>query len=145
MNAPVGEKVWFVAGTEMGPKKDMSMVIIRVLYDLKTSAKAWSEFFDKSLKEMRYTPCVANPNVWMKSQTNNDCYSYWSYMLVYVNDYLAVHHDPEPVMEDLKSCYKLKNDTYGKLKRYLGVNVKKYQFQHNRENLTGACMLMIML
>ena len=66
------------------------MVITRALYCLKTSVKAWSEFFGKSLKKMGYTSYVANPNVWMKFQTNNDGYSYWSYMLVYIDDYLAV-------------------------------------------------------
>ena len=81
----------------------------------------------------------------MKPQTNNDGYSYWSYMLVYVNDCLAVHHDPGPVMEALSSCYKLKNDTYGEPKKYLGANVKKYQLQHNRGNFIGACMLINML
>ena len=35
LNAPVGEKVWFVAGTEMGQNKGMTMVITRALYGLK--------------------------------------------------------------------------------------------------------------
>ena len=109
----------------------MAMVITRALYGLKISAKAWSEFFGKSLKEMGYTPCVADPDVWMKPQVNKEGYSYWSYMLVYVDDCLAVHHDPGPVMEDLKSRYKLKNDTYGEPARYLGANVEKYQLKHN--------------
>ena len=68
----------------------------------------------------------------MKPLTNNKGYSYWSYMFVYVDDCLAVHHDPGSVMEDLKSRYKLKNDTYGEPERYLGENVKKYQLKHNR-------------
>ena len=63
LNAPVGEKVWFVAGSGMGARKGMAIIITRALYGLKTSAKAWSEFFGKSLKEMGYTPCVANPDV----------------------------------------------------------------------------------
>ena len=66
-------------------------------------------------------------------------------MLAYIDNCLAVHRDPGPVMEDLKSSYKLKNDTYGELKRYLGANVEKYQLQHNGGNLIGACMLMITL
>ena len=101
----------------------MAMVITTALYGLKTSAKAWSDFFGKLLKEMGYTPCVADPDVWMKPQVNKEGYSYWSYMLVYVDDCLAVHHDPGPVMEELKSRYKLKNDTYGEPERYLGANV----------------------
>ena len=109
----------------------MAMVITRALYGLKTSAKAWSKFFGKSLKEMGYTPCVADPDIWMKPLINNESYSYWSYMLVYVDDCLAVHHDPGPAMEDLKSRYKLKNDTYGEPARYLGANVEKYQLDHN--------------
>ena len=71
LNAPVGEKVWSVAGTIMGQNKGMAMVITRVLYGFKTNAKAWSEFFGTLLKEMGYTSCVADPNVWMKPQTKN--------------------------------------------------------------------------
>ena len=37
LNAPVGEKNWFVAGTELGQNKGMAMVITRALYSLKTS------------------------------------------------------------------------------------------------------------
>ena len=76
---------------------------------------------------MGYTSCITDPDVWMKPQTNKEGYKYWSYMLVYVDDCLALHHDPGPVMEELKSRYKLNNDTYGEPKRYLGANVEKYQ------------------
>ena len=88
LNAPVGEKVWFVAGIKMGQRKGMAMVITRALYGLKTSAKAWSEFFGKSLKEMGYTSCDADPDVWMNTQINKEGYKYWAYMLVYVDDCL---------------------------------------------------------
>ena len=60
----------------MGQRKGMALVITRALYSLKTIAKAWSEFFGKSLKEMGYTSCVADPDVWMKPQTNNEGYKY---------------------------------------------------------------------
>ena len=76
LNAPVGEKVWFVAGTEMGQNKEIAMVITRALSGLKTSAKVWSEFFGKSLHEMGYASCVADPDVWMKPATNNEGYKY---------------------------------------------------------------------
>ena len=38
------------------------------------------------------------------------------FTVIFSQDCLAVHHDPGQVMEDLKSCYKLKNDTYGGLR-----------------------------
>ena len=69
----------------------------------------------------------------MKTLTNNKGYAYWSYILVYVENCLAVHHDSGPIMEDLESCYKLKNDINGEPERYLGANVEKYQLEHNGE------------
>ena len=71
----------------------MVMVISRALYGLKTSGKTWSEFFGRSLKEIGVTSCVAHPNICMKPQTTKESYKYWSYILVYVDDCLAVYHD----------------------------------------------------
>ena len=45
LNAPVGEKVWFIAGFEIGARKGMAMIITRALYCLITSGKTWSVFF----------------------------------------------------------------------------------------------------
>ena len=68
----------------------------------------------------------------MKPTVNDKGFTYWSYMLVYINNCLAVYHNPGPEMEELKSRYKLKNDTYGEPDRYLGANDGKYQLKHNR-------------
>lgn len=105
----------------------MTMIIMRALYSFKTSVKALSEFYGKLLKEMGYTSCVADPDVWIKPAVNDKGFTYWSYMLVYVDDCFAVHHDPAPIMEDLKSRYNLKNDVYGEPAQYLGTNVGTYQ------------------
>ena len=41
----------------------MAMIITRAFYGLKTSAKAWSELFGRSLKETGYVSCVVDPEV----------------------------------------------------------------------------------
>ena len=102
MNAPVRKKVWFVAGAAWGAIQGTAMIITRALYGLKASAEAWRIFFSKSLKEMGYTLCVADPYVYMKKKVNKEGYKYWSYVLVYIDDCLLVYHDPNPIMEDLK-------------------------------------------
>lgn len=48
-------------------------------------------------------------------------------MLVYVDDCLLVHYNPDPVMEELKTHYTLKNDAHGPPDQYLGANVELYQ------------------
>ena len=57
LNAPVGPKVWFVAGVACGSMQGTAMIITRALYGLKTNTKAWKEFFNGSLKEMGYSSC----------------------------------------------------------------------------------------
>ena len=68
LNAHVGEKAWFVMGAAGGSQQGIAMVITRALYGLKTSAKAWREFFACSLKDMGYRSCCADPDVWMKPE-----------------------------------------------------------------------------
>ena len=128
LNAPVGEKVYFIAKIECGiANKGRVMIIVRALYGLKSSAKAWRTFFSKTLDSMGYKSCLADPDVYMKPMTDHKGNKYWSYMLVYVDDCLLVHHEPDPVMEELKTHYSLKNDTHGPPERYLGANVEMFQ------------------
>ena len=134
LNAPAGEKVWFLAGRECGGDKDKVMVVVRALYGLKSSAKAWRNFFAKSLDDLGYKSCPANPDVYMKPEAKADGSTYYSYLLVYVDDCLLIHHDPKIIMERLKKSYDLKGDAYGRPDRYLGANVKRYQFRDGSEH-----------
>ena len=133
LNAPAGEKVWFVGPAEVGELKGCVLIVVRALYGLKSSAKAWRTFFSNSLAEMGYTSCRADPDVYMKKQCDKEGNKYWSYMLVYVDDCLLVHHDPGPTMDDLKRRYSLKNDAYGEPDRYLGANTDKFHLSDGHE------------
>ena len=65
-------------------------------------------------------------DVWMKPQTNpKSGEEYYAYVLVYVDDLLHIHHDPEAFMKELKGVCRLKNDSLGPPSRYLGANVEK--------------------
>ena len=127
LNAPAGEKVWFVAGPECKEDEGTVMVITRALYGTKSAAKAWRDYFQESLEALGYSPCRADENVYMKPRRKPDGSKYWSYLLVYVDDCLCVDFFPSEVMEKLRAEYKLKNDEYGEPKRYLGANVGLYE------------------
>lgn len=109
------------------------MIITRALYGLKTSDKILRTFFARSLTEINYKFCPADPDVYMKPERDYNGNQYWSYMLVYVNDCRSVHNNSNPIMEDLKSRYKLKGDSYGEPDRYLVANVCKYQLNDGYE------------
>ena len=71
--------------------------------------------------------------VYIKPEARADGSLYYSYLLVYVDDCLLCHHSPSIVMEELKQRYDLKGNSYGEPDRYLGANVKKYQFRDGSE------------
>ena len=88
------------------------MVIDRALYGLKSSGRAWQNFFAGTLDQMGYVSCRADNNVYMKAKTKPNGDLYWSYILVYVDDLLVVDYNADAVMEQIKRSYTLKGDTY---------------------------------
>ena len=90
------------------------MIMTIALYGLKTSAKALKLYFSTSFKEIGYKSCPVYLDIYMKAERdNNNNNKYLSYMLVYLNDYLCVYHELDPVMKDLKLRYKLIGDSFG--------------------------------
>ena len=86
--------------------------------------------------------CVAtqaDPDVWIKRTVKPNGQEYYCYMLVYVNDILHVHHDPEIDMKLLSSFYRLK-DGVGSPSRYLGANIEKVQLEDGREVWSMTCV-----
>ena len=51
---------------------------------------------------------------------------YYEYLLVYVDDVLAISHDPNAIMEKIGMRFEIKNDEWGPPTRYLGADVEKF-------------------
>ena len=130
LNANAGEKVFFIAGKEFGEgRKGRVVVITRALYGLRSSGKAWRNHMSATLRDHGYASCKADPDVWMKPKTKPDGFKYWSYILVYTDDILAVDHDPKSVMEYLASRYTLKPGSVQEPELYLGSQVSKFYIE----------------
>ena len=56
LNAPAGEKTWFPAGLECGHDEGSPMTMACALCGTKSAAKAWADFFRKSLSALKCTP-----------------------------------------------------------------------------------------
>ena len=52
---------------------------------------------------------------------------YYELLLVYVDDVLAISHDPGTIMEMIGHRFEIKNDEWGPPTRYLGANVEQFQ------------------
>ena len=132
LNAPCREKIWFTAGLECGQHAGKVMVVTRALYGLKSSGAAWRAMFAETLKEMGFVPTMADPDVWRRKNVKPNGQYYYELMLVYVDDCLAVSHDPQNIMDVLSKSYELKKGSVKAPEIYLGAEISKYQLKNGR-------------
>jgi hypothetical protein len=127
-NAKAAEKVYTTVGKEFGlGKAGRPVLIIRALYGLRSSEKAWREHMASTLRDFSYKLCKADPDVWMRPKAKPDGFKYWSYILVYTDDLLVVDHEPKVIMDYMASSrYTLKPRSVMEPTVYLGAQVSKY-------------------
>ncbi len=90
VTAPVTEKVWTVLGPEFGPDAGKNAIIVHVLYGLKSSGAAFCAHLASFMRQMGYTSCKADPDLWYKAKTRpDDNFRYYSYILCYIDDILV--------------------------------------------------------
>jgi hypothetical protein len=109
LNADCREKLWTIAGSEFGSDSGSVMIIVCALYGLKSSGAAWRAKLAETLDVMGYKPTGADPDVWMRRAVKPSGEEYLAYMLIYVDDCLHIHHDPNIDMTVLNGFYRLKD------------------------------------
>ena len=140
LNATTNEKIYYRAGLEWGDDMQGTIcVIVRALYGLKSSANAWRNHICSTLRSMDFTFSLADNDLWMRQDTKPDGTSYYSYILVYVDDILIISHDPERYMNQLKSKYYVKEDSIGPPKLYLGAEFKRVTNRSGGKCWASSC------
>ena len=131
LNAPNKEKVHVICGPELfGPEAEGRIaVIVRALYGLRSAGNAWRHHFATYIRnELGFESTKADDDVYRKARTKEDGQTYYSYLIIYVDDVLYCDIDPGPVMAQINSGFRLKNDKIEVPKMYLGTNVKDWEY-----------------
>jgi hypothetical protein len=89
------EEIYIIAGPEF--------VIVKALYGLRTSGLRWHERFADCLCNEGFSPCKAEPDIWMR--LNGDLYEY---VATYVDDLCLGMLDPKPFTDTLQKKYNFK-------------------------------------
>jgi hypothetical protein len=131
ITAPITEKVWTTLGPEFGPKAGKTVIIVRALYGIKSAGAAFRSHLASFMRQMGYTSCKANPDLWMKVELRPDNnFKYYSYILIYVDDILVIHHNATSVLAWLNKYLPLKPSSVGDPDIYiLGTNQPKQNLQ----------------
>ena len=127
LNAETRERIWFVAGNEWGDRSGYPVIIVRALYGLKSSGAEWKKTFAEYIRNtLGFEPCIgADDNVYIKPEKDSNGNEYYSYLIVYVDDVLVIHKDPDKYMNQINRDYRLKDKPEAP-KMYLGADISKY-------------------
>jgi hypothetical protein len=126
LTAPITEKVWTVRGPEFGEDAGKRALIVRALYGLKSAGAAFRNHLASCMDHLGWKPCIADRDLWMKEETRPDGgVRYWAYILIYVDDILCVHHEPETSLAQIDKYFKMKPGSIMEPTLYLGAKLKK--------------------
>jgi len=132
ITAPITEKVWTVLGPEFGNDAGKSAIIVRALYGLKSSGAAFRAHLASFMRQMEYTSCKADPDLWYKAETRpSDGSRYYAYILCYVDDILCIHDDPMTVLNRINDYMPLKPGSVGDPDIYLGAKLRRTRLENN--------------
>jgi hypothetical protein len=62
-------------------------------------------------EELHFTSCLADPDVWLQLARQKDGKEYYEYLLVYVDDLLAVSEQPKAILDDINTSFHLKPES----------------------------------
>ena len=137
------ERVHVIVGPELFGKENEGKiaVISRALYGLKSASAAWRNHFSKFILEtLGYQETWADPDVYRKACTKQDGTKYYSYLVIYVDDVLCMHHNPKEVMDIIGDTFRLKGNVESPT-RYLGTDIKVWK-NHNDDGEENTCWAM---
>jgi len=127
INADSQEEVFFTVGDEFGEKnKGNVVVIVKALYGLKSSGAAWRAHFAQVLHDLGYQSSLADPDVWFRAEEKPNGFTYYAYVLVYVDDVLVISHVATKTMTALSKLFRLK-DGFAPPMRYLGATIQRWR------------------
>ena len=97
---------------------------MRELYGLKSSGAAFHVHLSDCIRRIGYTPYRGDNDLWMEPEIDPDGDEYYSYILCYVDDVLAVNHNAMTTLMKIGKYFKLKPSSIGDPDIYLGAKLK---------------------
>ena len=109
--------MYIIAGPEFGERQGHTLIIVKALYGFRSSGLRWHERFADCLHEMGFTPCKAEPDIWMRRVGN-----LYEYIGTYVDNLVIVSKNPEDIARALTQDYKFKLKGTGPIAFHLGCD-----------------------
>ena len=106
------------------PDEGNMAIIVRALYGLKSSGASFQNHLVDCMQFMVYKSCLADPYLWMKPMKIwSDNFEHYGYILLYIDDVLAIGDDPNEVLQNIDKNFGLKPGSISNPNIYLGTNI----------------------
>ena len=74
-----------------------------------------------------FSPCKADPDIWIRKAKRVDNTDYWEYVLLYVDDCICISTNPEKIIQnEISRHFLMKEASIGEPDVYLGGKVKRF-------------------
>ena len=131
LTTPCEEKIWTKLGPEFGVDAGKSAILTSVLYGLKSAGVSFGNHIADCMRTLGYLPCKADPDLWYKSMVcPEDNFKYYAYMLLYIDDCLAIHHNAEMALTELDNYFAMKKGSIGDPDIYLGAKLRAVELNN---------------
>ena len=76
LEALTREKLYIIAGPELGELQGNILIIYKALYGTRTGGACWHDKLFDTLQHMGFQPSKADPDIWMKPTDDRQTYEY---------------------------------------------------------------------
>jgi len=146
LNAPISEKYWTICGPEFGSELEgCKALIIRALYGTKSAGRDFRNHLRSCMDMLGYTSCLADPDLWMRQAVDEKGAEYYEYILLYVDDCLAIGTNPQHQVDQINKYFPMKPGSVGPPKIYLGAKIGKMVLKNlgNTHYCVGKLLLSV--
>ena len=106
-------------------------IIVQALYGLKSAGAIFGNHIADCMCLLGYEPCRAEPDLWFKAQVRpDDGFEYYEYVLIYVDDRLAISHDAMAALYRMDKLFMMNKGYIGDPDIYLGAKMRKVQMDN---------------
>ena len=123
LTAPTSQKLWTTCGREFGSDFKKRAVITRALYGNKAAGADFRNHLRECMDLTGYTSCKADPDLWIRKAVKDNGDEYYEYMLLYVDDALAIGEHPKVMLEEIDKFFMMKPGSIQVPKLYLGAKL----------------------
>ena len=135
LQAPSSQKDYIVCGPEFGLENVGKVALIhRALYGGKAAGQDFRNHLRSCMRHLDFSPCLADPDVWLRQAKKSNGQDYYEYVLLYTDDALVISENAERILRsEIGKYFELKEESIGDPKIYLGGHVQKVQLDNGVE------------